>query len=157
MGIGFSARGSPESAEIFYNGEYREYRSFEGSLMDGMESDCVERMFAAISRGDMAAFKTCFTPGALIWHNDDEKEQDVDAVAAVLGHLHAASQSVAYEEQRIVHSGNVVFVQHVLRAPLTSGNTLRLPAMMRIELGDDGRVARIEEYFDSRATDCLQS
>lgn len=124
--------------------------------MEKIETDHVARMFAAVSQGDMTAFKACFAPGALIWHNDDEIEQDVEAVSALLGHLHASSRSVSYEEQRIVRSGNVLFVQHVLTAPLNSGGELRVPAMMRIELADGGRVARIEEYYDSRATDCLK-
>jgi ketosteroid isomerase-like protein len=124
--------------------------------MDNNESDHVTRMFAAISRGDMPAFKACFAPGALIWHNDDEKEQDVDTVAALLGHLCASSTSVTYKEQRIVHCDDVLFVQHILTAPLKTGGELRLPAIMRIGLADDGRVARIEEYYDSRATDCLK-
>ena len=126
------------------------------STTAGTDTDHVARMFDAITRGDMAAVRACFAPGARIWHNDDEVECDIDQTCAVLGFLCDSSKSVAYEDQRIVRTGNLRFIQHVLTAELLSGQTLRLPAMMRVEVSDDGLVTRIEEYYDSRATDCLK-
>ncbi|EIF42818.1 hypothetical protein DOK_12161 [gamma proteobacterium BDW918] len=120
--------------------------------------DYVAEMFAAISKNNIQEFKACFSPGAVIWHCDDEIELDVDAVCGIMGGLHAASVrgSVAYREQRVVHAGQLCFVQHVLTSQLCAGGQLRVPAMMRIELDDAGLVARIEEYYDSRAIDCLK-
>lgn len=118
-------------------------------------ADHVVAMFTSIMAGDMVAFQRCFVPGAVLWHAHDEVEQDVPAAAAVLGFLCASSSCVEYLDQRIVAVGNLRFIQHVLSADLKQGTRLRLPAMMRVEVAEDGRVARVEEYFDSRATDCL--
>ncbi|WP_164904860.1 hypothetical protein [Streptomyces cyaneus] len=50
--------------------------------------------------------------------------------------------------------GQQVFLQHTLTALLT-GSRLRLPDFMRVELSPDGLISRIDEYYDSRATDVL--
>ena len=44
-----------------------------------------ERLMAAIARGDVAAVRDIYAPGATIWHNNDGKEQTVDENLAVLG------------------------------------------------------------------------
>ena len=124
--------------------------------MSDDQNDCVTRMFDAITRGDVATLKACFEPDARIWHNDNEVESDVEQTCAALGYFCASSKNVSYEDQRIVRTGNLCFVQHVLTAELASGEAFRLPAMMRVEVNDQGLVRRIEEYYDSRATDCLK-
>lgn len=119
-------------------------------------TDHVAAMFAAIQQGDMDALKACFTPGGVVWHNDDELEVGIDEVCANLGQLCAASGGITYEDQRTVRAGNLCFVQHVLTAQLHSGDSLRVPALMRVETDSEGLVARIDEYYDSRTTDCLK-
>ena len=125
--------------------------------MSGPESDpIIQKMYAAIEQGDMAAFKTCFTPDARVWHNDDETDQDIETVCKGLMYLHTVSTNIDYKERRLASMGNLHFVQHVLTADLKSGDKLHLPAMMRIETDDSGLIVRLEEYYDSRATDCLK-
>ncbi|MCJ2188447.1 nuclear transport factor 2 family protein [Novosphingobium beihaiensis] len=117
--------------------------------------DVIARMYDAVERGDMPALGACFIPDARIWHNVDEVEKTVDTAAIALTHLCQSSTRLSYEDRRAVEAGNIRFVQHVITASLKSGDELRLPGMMRIELADDGRIARIEEYYDSRDTDPL--
>jgi len=127
------------------------------ALQQNQQAEPIARMFAAISRGDMDEFRACFTANAKVWHADDELAKDLDTVCVGLSGLHAASKedSVAYTEQRIAQCEDTFFVQHVLKAELMSGATLRLPAMMRIDTDGHGLITRIEEYYDSRATDIL--
>ncbi|MCX5366945.1 nuclear transport factor 2 family protein [Streptomyces sp. NBC_00124] len=115
----------------------------------------VNTLLAAIERGDLDQVRRCFAPSALTWHNFDEIEQDVHAMAAMLGHLCAHSTSRSYEDRRITTVGSQAFLQYTLTAALHSGDHFRMPAMMRLEIGSDGLVARIEEYFDSRVLDSL--
>ncbi|MGW2523492.1 nuclear transport factor 2 family protein [Streptomyces sp. NPDC001617] len=115
----------------------------------------VNTQLALIEKGDMDGLRRCFAPGALVWHNHDEIEQDVDAVIALLGHLCAVSTSRTYEDRHITTVGSQAFLQHTLTAELRSGGTFRMPAMMRVQVDSDGLVTRIEEYFDSRALDSL--
>ncbi|MFJ2238013.1 nuclear transport factor 2 family protein [Streptomyces sp. NPDC087859] len=115
----------------------------------------VHTLLAAIEKGDMDEVRRCFAPGALTWHNFDEIEQDVHAMAAILGHLCALSTSRSYEDRRITTVGSQAFLQYTLTAVLRSGDRFRMPAMMRLEIDSGGLVARIEEYFDSRVLDTL--
>ena len=117
----------------------------------------ITRMFAAIENGDMDTFKSCYTPDAVIWHNHDGVEQNIDECAAGLAFLCSATTNLAYQDQRIVRHGNLYFVEHILTAQIKSGGEFRLAAMMRLETNDDGQITRLNEYFDSRAIDCLMS
>ena len=110
----------------------------------------VDRMFGAIERGDIETVRSCFAAGALIWHNYDELEQDVDGVVALLGQLCAISTSRVYLDRRVTTVGSQAFLQHTLNAALRAGPQLRVPAMMRVHVNADGLVERIEEYVDSR-------
>jgi ketosteroid isomerase-like protein len=110
----------------------------------------LDRMLGSIEAGDIDALRTCYTPDAVVWHAHDEVEQDVDTFTAVLAGLCAVSTRRSYEHRRRTVVGRVAFLQHVLTADLVSGDTFRLPAMMRVEINEDGLVFRIEEYFDSR-------
>lgn len=115
----------------------------------------VSRMLDAIEQGDTDTLRGCFAAGALAWHNNDELEQDVETVVAIIGHLCAVSTSRVYEDRRVTTVGSQAFIQHTLTASLHSGTQLRMPAMMRIVVNHDGLVERIEEYLDSRDVDCL--
>ena len=115
----------------------------------------IDHMVAAIEQGDMKSLVKCFTPAARFWHNVDEVAQDVDSVVAILGGLCAVSSRRAYEDRRSTYVGSVAYLQHTLTAELNSGDTLRIPAMMRVDVTVDGLIERIEEYYDSRATDVL--
>lgn len=115
----------------------------------------LSRMLAAIENGDKDELRSCFAPDALAWHNDNCVDQDVNAMIAVLDNLCALSTSRSYENRSITTTGSQAFLQHTLTATLRSGRQFRLPAMMRVQVDSDGLVTRLEEYYDSRATDCL--
>ena len=115
--------------------------------------EVIGRMYSSLESGDFARFETCFTPDAKIWHNVDEQVLDMPVAQIQLEQLARGSNKVAYLERRAFQLGNMVFLQHVLTAALKSGAEMRLPAMMRVELSDDGLIAWIDEYFDSRGVD----
>ncbi len=121
----------------------------------GVLPERVKQMFDAITVGDMTAMKNCFSNDASIWHGVTKASVTVDQAAEVLGSLSEISNSVSYQDQRVASIGNEMFVQHRLCADLKSGKKLDLPAMMYIVVNDEGLVTNIEEYYDSRATDCL--
>lgn len=119
--------------------------------------DIIDKMYAAIEQGDMDALAALFAPGARIWHNVDETEKSIEEASGPLLHLYNSATRIDYRDRRLAVDGDLLFVQHAICAPLKSGGEIRLPGMMRIQLADDGRIARIEEYFDSRALDPLMA
>lgn len=117
--------------------------------------DLVTQMYDAIEAGDMELLGSCFAPGAIAWHNDTCKWEDFRAAFPILKALHDSATEVKYLDRRISEVGNTRFVQHVLTASFPSGAALYLPIIMRVDVNDDGFVVSLEEYYDSRATDCL--
>ena len=119
--------------------------------------DVIGKMFASLAQGEMDIFRACFEPDAVIWHNFDDVEQDLDATIVGLRHFCSLTVTRGYEAQRISRVGDEAFSQHVLTATLPSGGEMRLPVLMRIAIGASGLISRVDEYFDSRGADCLQA
>ena len=120
-----------------------------------MDFSVIETMVRAIEQGDMEALRTCFTPDARVWHNYDGVELDVDGTIAGLASLCEQSHRRTYEKRRMTTVGRLAFLQHTLAVELDSGKRMELVAAMRVEIGPEGLISRIEEYFDSRALDVL--
>ncbi|HET6794519.1 MAG TPA: nuclear transport factor 2 family protein [Acidimicrobiales bacterium] len=107
-----------------------------------------EALFGAITRGDVDAVRALYRSDTVIWHNYDGVAQDPDANLAVLGWLVRNVSDIRYEEiRRQVFPGGFV-QQHVLRGRAPSGAALEVPACMVVAV-EDGRIVRIDEYFDS--------
>ncbi len=113
------------------------------------------QMYDAIEAGDTDLLASCFAPGAVGWHNDKQGWEDVRLSFPLLKALHDSATEVKYLDRRILKVGNTCFVQHVLTASFPSGDAMYLPIIMRVDLDDQDLVVRFEEYYDSRATDCL--
>jgi ketosteroid isomerase-like protein len=111
--------------------------------------EVADRLFKAIERGDVAAIRDIYAPGAKIWHNNDGATQNIDANLAVLGWVVANISELAYTEIRR-HATPAGFVQqHVMRGRVkSSGKEFRLPACIICDV-EQGRITRLDEYFDS--------
>lgn len=118
------------------------------------DMSAVSSMLEAIEQGDMDKLRRCFAPDALVWHNNDQFEQNIDTViTTMLEPVCAISTSRTYEDRRVTSAGSSAFLQHTLTIALNSGREVRIPTMMRVYVNSDGLVGRIEEYFDSRAVE----
>jgi uncharacterized protein len=113
-----------------------------------MSREIVNRFFAAIESGDIGAVRALYAPDAVIWHNDDLIEQNVEENLKVLGGLQRAVSGLRYEVVRQAETGDGVLQQHVLHGRLPDGRDFSLHAAMYLQIRD-GRIARIEEYLDS--------
>lgn len=111
-----------------------------------------DRFMAAIEVGDAAAVEACYAPDAVIWHNTDGLEQDVAANLKTLRGLIAVTTSRRYLDRRVRTFPGGFVQQHVLAAERPGKPDLRLPAVLVCAV-QDGRITRLDEYFDSRALD----
>lgn len=111
----------------------------------------IAKMYRSLESGDFAEFETCFTADAQIWHNFDEEVQPMNVAQKLLEHLAVSSISVTYLDRRATQVANIFFLQHTLTAKLRSGSDLRIPAMMRIVVSNDGLISWIDEYLDAGA------
>jgi ketosteroid isomerase-like protein len=111
--------------------------------------EVADRLFKAIERGDVAAIREIYAPGVKIWHNNDGATQTADENLAVLGWVVANILEVAYTEVRRQATPTGFVQQHVMRGRVkSSGKELRLPACMVCDV-EQGRITRLDEYFDS--------
>jgi ketosteroid isomerase-like protein len=113
-----------------------------------------KRFIDAIEAGDVAAAMACYAPDARIWHNHDGVTQGPAENAAMLAGFVKGVPTRSYDERR-VHAFEGGFVeQHRLRGRTRAGVDFALDACIICQVSD-GRITRLDEYFDSAALAAL--
>lgn len=108
--------------------------------------DISDRFFAAATAQDLDAIRALYAADARIWHNWDDHEQDVDENLATLGSLPQRYDRFTYDAVRTVALADGFVRQHDI-VVARGGRSARVPAILRGYVSD-GRITRIEEYFD---------
>lgn len=117
----------------------------------------LDRIIAAAEAGDATDLFSIYADDAVIWHNHDNREQTVAENAVVLEKMHTWVRDRSYDDRRIqVFDGGVV-QQHVLRGVhIRSGEPVELHACVVVQVNDEGRISRLDEYLDSRQAASLR-
>lgn len=110
--------------------------------------DLCERFFAAVAAGDLDAVRSIYAPDAVIWHNNDQAEQSVEANLRVLRWATSRIAGFRYDEVRRAVTPEGFMEQHVLCGTAPNGEELRVPACIVCTVRD-GRITRLDEYLDS--------
>ncbi|WP_418064283.1 nuclear transport factor 2 family protein [Pimelobacter simplex] len=108
--------------------------------------DLADRFFAAAAAHDLDAVRALYADDARIWHNWDDHEQDVDENLATLGSLPQRYDRFDYDAVRTVALPDGFVRQHDI-VVARGDRSARVPAILRGYVAD-GRITRIEEYFD---------
>jgi ketosteroid isomerase-like protein len=122
----------------------------EHDTENGKVPEVASRLIGAIEAGDFETFLACYAPGAVIWHNNDNLEQDPATVVKVLGWLRKRVDGLRYEELRVQPTPSGYVEQHVLRGTMRDGSTLEVPACLVVTVVD-GLITRLDEYLDTAA------
>ena len=114
------------------------------------------RLISAIEDGDFAAAEACYHPDVVVWHNHDRQTQTRAENLATLRQFVGATTARRYTDirrQRIDgdDGSDGVVEQHVLVATLHDGRVIELAACLICDVAD-GRITRLDEYFDAAAT-----
>ncbi len=110
----------------------------------------LDRIIAAAEAGDPADLANVYTDDAVIWHNNDGVEQTVAQNARVLTAIARRVSDREYTDRRIQLFDGGVVQQHVLRGiNVKSGEPVALHACVVVQVGEDGRITRLDEYIDS--------
>jgi ketosteroid isomerase-like protein len=110
--------------------------------------DLCDRFFAAVTAGDLDAVRAMYAPNAVIWHNNDGAEQGVEENLRVLRWATTRIADFRYEDVRRTATASGFMEQHTLRGQAPNGEELRVPACIVCTVRD-GRITRLDEYFDS--------
>jgi ketosteroid isomerase-like protein len=101
-----------------------------------------------VREGDLDGVRAMYAPDAVVWHNTDGVEQSVEENLRVLRWATSRIAGFRYEDVRRTATAGGFIEQHVLRGTAPSGEELRVPACIVCTV-HDGRIARLDEYFDS--------
>jgi ketosteroid isomerase-like protein len=102
-------------------------------------------LMAAVQRGDIDAVKALYAQEIILWHNNDRVNQTSEDSIRTLTWINKHMKGVRYEELRVAALDDGFVQQHVMRA---DSPKVDMPCMLRAWCAN-GRVTRIEEYFDS--------
>jgi len=113
-----------------------------------------DRLFSAIAAGDVAAVRALYAPDARIWHNFDDVTQTAEENLAVLQWVTTHIRGLRYDDVRRQATPEGFVQQHVLRGTVGNGVAVEIPACIVVTVRD-GRIARLDEYLDSKHTKVL--
>ncbi len=118
--------------------------------------DAANRLFTAIEHSDVAAVDAMWSDDIAVWrvgsrrgpYTTDDKARAMRVIEWFIG----ATTQRRYEilDRQLFDDGSAQgFVQqHVLHATGRAGQSISLRVCIVIRVGTDGRIERIEEYFD---------
>jgi ketosteroid isomerase-like protein len=108
----------------------------------------VARFFDAIEAGDIDAVAACYADDVVIWHNTDglssSKAENLQVLAGFVKH----TPFRRYEDRRVAVFPGGFVQQHVLKSARRDGSEVALHAAIVCAV-KDGRITRLDEYFDS--------
>jgi ketosteroid isomerase-like protein len=107
-----------------------------------------DRFVAAVEAADGAALDAVYAADAVIWRNYDRLEQPRDANIAGIAAFPTLFKSFRYTKIRRHFFDGGFVQQHICSGVKMDGTRFEVPVCMVIAVRD-GRIARIDEYFDS--------
>lgn len=107
----------------------------------------IDRMFAALARGDLEAARDCYTPDARMWHSFDGIAHDLEGIRPQWQALvdNFAERDVVDVRRQPTPNGFVQ--QHVMVVRTLSGARKAWPVCIVVRI-EGGRIARFDEYID---------
>ncbi|TDC46602.1 nuclear transport factor 2 family protein [Actinomadura sp. KC345] len=105
-----------------------------------------EKFFRLVESGDIEAVSRLYHDDVTVWHNYDDVDQTKEENLAALGSLSSRYDKFGYAQPRHVALEDGFLRQHVIEVE-RNGTSASIPAILRVYV-EDGRIRRIEEYFD---------
>lgn len=111
-----------------------------------------DRFFAATFSGDLDTLRKLYRPDAVIWHNTDRREIDLEANLEIVRKFATVlpDQKCQVVRREILSDG--FLQQDFLTANLPDGSAFSQTSCVIVRL-KGGLVARMDEYVDSRDLD----
>jgi ketosteroid isomerase-like protein len=110
--------------------------------------DAADRLFTAISAGDVAAVAALWSDDVTVWHTGDTRDNDkARAVKVIEWYVRVTTQRRYEVLDRQVFDGGFV-QQHILHSSTGRGDEVTLRVCLVVKMGEDGLIRRIDEYLD---------
>jgi ketosteroid isomerase-like protein len=119
-----------------------------GRDMSGEEDGAVvDRLFRALTLGDLDAARACFTPDGVVWHGFDRVAHDLASICEEWRQLVANFPTRAFVDVRRQSTATGLVQQHMMVATSRSGLEMAWPLCIVVRM-EGGRIARLDEYID---------
>ncbi|MBV8928001.1 MAG: nuclear transport factor 2 family protein [Mycobacteriaceae bacterium] len=114
-----------------------------------------DRLFSAIEAGDADTVADMWADDITVWQLGDGKTRDKTRALRVIEWFMAATTERHYDvlSRQALDGGFVQ--QHVLHGTARDGTPYSMRVAIIIAVGADGRITRVDEYFDPAALDPL--
>jgi ketosteroid isomerase-like protein len=111
-------------------------------------ADAADRLFTAIEKGDYAAVDRMWSDDIAVWRVGARRDDGKARALRVIDWFITATTERRYEilDRRFFEGGFVQ--QHVLHATGHAGQSISMRVCIVIRVGGNGRLDRIDEYFD---------
>lgn len=106
------------------------------------------RFFSAVERGDLDTVRALYAPDAKIWTAQDPADRTPEENLAVLAWVKDNIRSFRYEDVRCQPTPTGFVEQHTTCGTAPGGGEFRFAACLVVRV-DDGKVTRLDEYFDT--------
>lgn len=113
--------------------------------------EVAERLFAAITAGDVDAVAALYHPDVVVWHNTDGMEQTAQDNLIILRWVTDNIAELRYEEVRRAETPAGFVQQHVMRGIAPNGTPIEVPACVVCTV-ENGKITRLDEYLDATHT-----
>jgi ketosteroid isomerase-like protein len=107
----------------------------------------IDRMFGALSRGDVQGAVDCYTPDARVWHGFDRVAHDMAAMRGEWQALIDNFPKRSFVDVRRQSTPSGIVQQHLMVAAMRSGQRKAWPCCIVVRI-EDGLIARLDEYID---------
>lgn len=118
------------------------------TLPEAQTAGVLDRLFGALSAGDVDEAVACLTSDAVVWHGFDQVEQDVAAVTAGWRQMLVSFPRRSFVDVRRSAVPGGWVQRHQMIATTASGTRMAWPICLFATLASDGRIARLDEYID---------
>jgi ketosteroid isomerase-like protein len=110
-------------------------------------SDVADRLFRAIEAGDREKVQQLWSEDVVVWKTGD-RDRDKDRALRVINWFIETTTQRRYDilDRRYFDGGFVQ--QHKLHADGRNGTSIAMRVCLVVQLGADGLINRIDEYFD---------
>lgn len=108
-----------------------------------------DELFGAVAAGDVETLRRLYAPDATIWHNFDNADQTPEQNIELLTWVAENWVDFRFTDvrRRVIDGG--FLQQHVMTGrSAATGESFVAPAIL-LAFVADGRITRIEEYFDA--------
>lgn len=118
--------------------------------------EIADRLFNAITAGDIDAVAELYHPDIVVWHNSDGMDQTAQDHLIILRWVSRNIGELRYEDIRRSETPAGFVQQHVMRGIAPNGTPIEVPACIVCSV-ENGKITRLDEYLDAAHTAPLRA